>query len=113
MINTDLYVIFIPWKHQLKELLEVAEKHIVNPQSLSTDKTWIAKDKFISETYDGYIYPLKLEVKNFVGYKFIYENNSFIANLRLHEFENCLKVLYNNMPEILDVDLKNIEKYFT
>lgn len=109
-LNSPLYVVFIPWKHQLKELREVDEKDIINPQSFNADETWIAKDKFISETYDGYIYPLSLEVKDFVGYKFIYDNNSFIAKLCLHEFEDCLTILYKNMPEALDIDLGNKEE---
>ena len=109
-LNTPLYVIFIPWKHQIKELREVDEKYIVNPHTLDTDETWVAKDSFISETFDGYIYPSSLVVKDFVGYKFMYENNGFIADLCLHEFENCLKILYKNMPEVLDIDLGNIEE---
>ena len=109
-LNASLYVIFIPWKHQIKELREVDEKYIVNPQSFNTDETWIKIDKFVSETCDGYIYPLSLEVKDFVGYEFMYDNNSFIANLCLHEFEDCLRILYKNMPEVLDADLGNIEE---
>ena len=105
-----MYIVFIPWKHQLKELREVDEKYIINPQSFNADETWITKDKFTSETYDGYIYPSSLEVKDFVGYKFIYDNNSFIANLCLHEFEDCLTILYKNMPEVLDIELGNIEE---
>ena len=48
-LNTPLYVVFIPWKHQIKELREVDEKDIINPQSFNADETWIAKDNFISE----------------------------------------------------------------
>ena len=109
-LHTPLYVIFIPWKHQLKELREVDEKYIVNLQSLNADEAWIRKDKFISETYDGSIYPSSIEINAFVGYNFIYDNNSFIAELCLHEFEDCLTILYKNMPEVLNVDLGNIEK---
>ena len=94
----------------MKELREVDEKYIVNPKSFDTDETWVTKDKFISKTYVGDIYPSSLEVKDFVGYKFMYDNNGFIANLCLLEFEDCLRVLYKNMPEVLDVDLGNIEE---
>lgn len=107
---TPLFVVFIPWKHQMKELREVDEKYIVNLQSLNVDESWIKKDKFISEPYDGYIYPLSVEVTDFVGYKFMCDDNSFIANLCLHEFEDCLTTLYKNMPEVLNIDLGNIEK---
>ena len=94
----------------MKELREVDEKYIVNLQSLNADEAWIKKEKFISETYDGFIYPSSLEINNFVGYKFIYDNNSFIAKMCLHEFEDCLTILYKNMPEVLDIKLGNIEE---
>ena len=55
-LNTPLYVIFIPWRHQLKELREVDEKDIVNSQSLNEDDAWIKKDKFISEIQDDFGY---------------------------------------------------------
>ena len=94
----------------MKELREVDEKYIVEPRSLNKDDTWITTEKFISETYDGYVCPSSLEVKDFVGYKFMYDNNSFIAKLCLHEFEDCLTILYKNMPEVLDINLGNIEE---
>ena len=108
-LTTPLYVIFVPWKHQEKELLEVDEKYIVNPQCVQTDETWIKKDKFISKTYDGYIYHASMEVNDFVGYRFMYDNNSFMINLCLHESWDNLTVLYKNMPELLNLDLCNKE----
>lgn len=109
-LKNPLYVIFIPWKHKLKELIEVDEKYIINSQPFRVDETWITKDKFISKTgYDIYSFSVKVKIKNFVGYKFIYDNNSFIAKMSSHEFEDCLAILYKNMPEILDIDLENKE----
>lgn len=110
-LNTPLYVIFIPWRHQLKELREVDEKDIVNSQSLNEDDAWIKKDKFISEIQDDFGYSPSFEVKDFIGYKFMYDNNSFIAKLCLHEFTDCLTILYKNMPEVLDADLGNKEDW--
>ncbi len=109
-LNTPIYVVFIPWKHKLKELREIDEKFIVNPQSFYADKTWIKIEKFISKTYDGDIYPSSFEINDFIGYKFMYDNNSFIANLCLHNFADCLTVLYKNMPEVLNMDLCNTEE---
>ena len=108
-LNTRLYIVFIPWKHRIKELREVDEKYILNPTSVYEDERWIKKDRLISETYDGYIYPSSLKVNDFAGYEFLCDNNSFIADLCLHQLDDCLKVLYKNMPELLTVDLDNIE----
>ena len=41
---------------------------------------------------------------------FASDNNSFIANLCLYYSEDCLTILYKNMPEILNIDLGNIEE---
>ena len=109
-IDTPLYVVFIPWKHQLKELREVDEKYIVNLKPFDTDETWVTEDAVISETYVGGFYPSSFKVKDFVGYKFMCDNNGFIANLCLLELEDCLKVIYKNIPEILNIDLRNIEE---
>ncbi len=114
ILNTPLYVVLIPWKDQRKELREVDEKYIIDPQAFNADETWLTKDKFISEAYDGHVCmnlaPVRFEINDFVGYKFMYDDNSFIAKLCLHEFEECLTILYKNMPEVLDVDLGNKEE---
>lgn len=109
-LNTPLYVIFIPWKHREKELVEVDEKYIVNPESVQRDEAWIKKDKFVSKTYDGDIYHAGMKVNDFTGYKFMYDNNSFMINLCLHETRDNLTILYKNMPELLNLDLCNKEK---
>lgn len=109
-LNTPLYVIFIPWKHKEKELVEVDEKYIVNPESVKMDETWIKIDNFISKAYDGNIYHAGMKVNNFIGYKLMYDNNSFMINLCLHESWDNLTTLYKNMPEILNVDLGNKEE---
>lgn len=109
-IDTYFYIILIPWKHREKQIVEINERNIVNSQSIKLDESWIKVDEFISETLDGSIYPLSMKVNDFVGYKFIYENNSFIINLSLHDECDNLSVLYRNMPELLDVNLENKEE---
>lgn len=104
------YVIFIPWKHREKEIVVVDETDMIHPETIQLDETWIAIDKFISKYFDGQIYHASLEVRNFVGYNFMYENNSFIINLLLHEAWDNLTVLYKNIPQILEIDLHNPEE---
>ena len=50
-------------------------------------------------------------MKCFIGYPFIYEHNSFIASLALHEKQDCLSVLYQHLPNILEVRLDNQEEW--
>lgn len=111
-LNTPLYVIFIPWRHQEKELIEVDEKYIINPENIQIDKTWINIDKFTSErteSFDNRSWKESIEVNNFLGYKFMYDNNSFMINLCLHEWREVLTTLYQTMPQLLDIDLDNEE----
>ena len=53
---------------------------------------------------------LEMEVNNFVGYPFMYEHNSFMINLALHDNWDNLTILYENIPEVLEVDLNNAEE---
>lgn len=109
-ILTSFYIIFVPWKHKEKQIIEIDERNIVTPQAIKLDKSWIKAEEFTSETLDGSVYPLSMKVNDFIGYKFIYDNNSFIINLLLHEEWDNLTVLYKNMPELLDVQLDNKEE---
>lgn len=112
-LNTPLYIVFVPWKHKEKELLEVDEKYVVNPQDIKFDETWIKKDNFISEkaqSHNLFSYSEKRKVNDFVGYKFIYDNNSFMINIALNDNQETLSVLYKELPEILEVDLNNNEE---
>ena len=40
----------------------------------------------------------------------MYENNSFIIDLVLHENHNNLAIIYKNIPEMLEIDLSNTEE---
>ena len=53
-LNTPLYLIFVPWRHREKELVEVDEKYIINPEAIQMDETWINVDKFTSERAESY-----------------------------------------------------------
>jgi len=111
-VNTPLYLVFIPWKHQEKELIEIEEKFIINPESIQMDQTWITVEKFTSkrtESFDTHSWNESLEVNNFIGYQFIYKNNRFMIRVCLHEWWEPLTILYQNIPQLLNVDLDNEE----
>ena len=112
-LNTPLYLIFIPWRHQEKELIEVDEKYIINPETIQMDETWINVDKFtseISESVENHTWNESLEVNKFIGYKFIYENNDFLINVCFHDWWEPLTIIYQNIPQLLNMDLDNKEE---
>ena len=109
-LNTPLYVIFIPWKHREKEIVEIDEKYIVNPEAIHLDKNWIKKERFISKSFDGCMSPLTMEVNDFTGYPFIFHNNNFLIDLVLQNKREVLSILYKHMPELLEIDLVNAEE---
>ena len=112
-LNTPLYLIFIPWRHQEKELIEVDEKYIINPETIQMDEIWINVDKFtseISESVENHTWNESLEVNKFIGYKFIYENNDFLINVCLHDWWEPLTIIYQNIPQLLNMDLDNKEE---
>ena len=103
-ISTPLYLIFIPYRHKEKEIVEIDEKHI-----LKLDDNYFKAKSFVSKTNFDY-YNNEISISNFIGYKFIYDYNSFIANITLQETYNTLEVIYKNMPELLNIDLNNTEE---
>ena len=108
ILNTPLYLLFIPWRHQEKELVEIDEKYIINPEVIQMDETWISIDKFTSvknEMLGDHRWSETLEVNNFIGYNFIYENNDFMINVCLHEWWKPLTIIYQNLPQLLNMDL--------
>ena len=112
-LNTPLYLIFIPWRHQEKELIEVDEKYIIKPETIQMDETWINVDKFTSErseSVENHTWNESLEVNKFIGYKFIYENNDFLINVCLHDWWEPLTIIYQNIPQLLNMDLDNKEE---
>lgn len=108
-ISTTLYLIFIPYRHKEKEIVEIDEKYIIDLNSLEFDDNYFKVENFVSKTSFDY-YNNEVNINNFIGYKFIYDYNSFIANIILQETYNSLEVLYKNMPEFLTIDLNNTEE---
>ena len=112
-LNTPLYLIFIPWRHQEKELIEVDEKYIINPETIQMDEIWINVDKFTSErteSVENHTWNESLEVNKFIGYKFIYENNDFLINVCLSDWWEPLTIIYQNIPQLVNMDLDNKEE---
>lgn len=107
--NSPLYIIFIPWKHQIKEIVEIDEHYILEIDGLLKEEDWINVDSYTSSVLEHNEYEVSIKVKNFNGYKFIYDNNSYIVNLLLSNNKENLELLYKIYPELLEIDLQNVE----
>lgn len=109
-IDSPLYIIFIPWKHQEKEIIEIDEKKVIEIGEVVKEENWINVDKYTSCMKEDYWCKVSIKVKNFNGYKFIYDNNSFIVNLVSCNYHENLNIIYKMFPEFLELNLENIEK---
>ncbi len=107
--NSPLYIIFIPWKHQIKEIVEIDENYVLEIDGLIKEEDWINVDSYTSSVLEHNEYEVSIKVKNFNGYKFIYDNNSYIVNLLLSNNKENLELLYKTYPELLEIDLPNVE----
>ena len=107
--NSPIYIIFIPWKHQIKEIVEIDEHYVLEIDGLLKEEDWINVDSYTSSVLEHNEYEVSIKVKNFNGYKFIYDNNSYIVNLLLSNNKENLELLYKIYPELLEIDLQNVE----
>lgn len=97
------YIVFIPWKHQEKEIREVKQSNIISGLKEKYEN-WIEVDKYTSEAFDGEYatFPDSMEVKGFYGLPFIYQHKEFVANQVLHNYNENLTILYKEVPELLN-----------
>lgn len=96
-----MYIVFIPWKHALKDIVFISEEQILSIDRVEDDN-WINIDSYISKFVKEKPYYCKYEIENFSGYKFIYDDNEFIANIRNGLKKYYLETLYNNLPSIIE-----------
>ena len=96
-----MYIVFIPWKHAMKDIVFISEEQILSIDRVEEDN-WINIDSYISKFVKEEPYYCEYEIENFNGYKFIYDDNEFIANIRNGLKKYCLETLYNNLPSIIE-----------
>ena len=101
----DFALVFIPWKHREKQLAMVRMDSVLSP--VAPRKDWVTVRSFFSVYEDEPYYRSEVEVRNFVGYKFICDNNNFIAALRNGENYDPLTALYENMPYLLEEEIED------
>ena len=104
----DVVLVFIPWKHYEKELAFVHAEDVISKIEIPPD--FYRVKSFIStcDSEDPYSRG-QVEVRNFAGYKFIFDNNSFIADLRYGQTYAPLTALYQKFPELLEAQFEESE----
>ena len=96
-----MYIVFITWKRALKDIVFISESQILSIDRVE-DVNWINIDSYISKFVKEEPYYCEYEIENFNGYKFIYDDNEFISNIRNGLKKYCLETLYNNLPSIIE-----------
>lgn len=99
-----LYIVFIPWKHEEKELKLIEETNIIDLKEIKNDK-WIHVKEYRSKSYYDAIGYDCCDVSNFYGLDFIYQNNQFVVNMIASNYYENLTILYKEMPEILEEEI--------
>lgn len=106
--NYKTYIVFIPWKHSLKNISLIDEKNVISINYVS-EIEFIEVDEFISEFTQEEPYYSEYSIRNFIGYKFIYEDVEFIANVMNGLVKYPLEILYENIPSILNEEFDEEE----
>ena len=97
----DWILVYIPWKHLLKELVLINKKDVISKE-YNKDLKWISIDKFESEYNCESPYISIHQIENFKGYDFIYNHKSFLANIINKDYSETYDILYKNIPSILN-----------
>lgn len=106
------YIVFVPYIDELKEIKILQEELILDKNiDISTDNNIIQVSSFTSYNKDEDEYINSIEIRDFVGYNFIYKNNGFI----FYNYYNsndlyCLDILYKNIPSLAVLRLEDKQK---
>ena len=100
LVERPYCLVFIPWKHREKELSLIAIQNVIALDKLVGDEI-VSAEEYISPFTEETPYYAEYKISNFVGYKFVYENRNFIANIRNQCFTTALEILYQHHPELL------------
>ena len=97
-VTARMYLVFVPWKHRAKQLLEIGASDVISCTD-AFPAGWITDPSFVSAANEPY-YP-SVTVENFSGYDFIRQNASMIADQICGNETNNLEIVYAEMPELL------------
>lgn len=99
MIKRKEFLVFVPWKHALKEITCVDESMVISKENTPTD--WTHVDHYTSEFDKELPYISEFEVENFYGYSFLSEEKNLLSNIKNGYHQDALNILYQHLPDIL------------
>ena len=99
-VNRQYCLVFIPWKHKVKELALISMSDVITIDKLIGNDI-VSVEKYISPFTEEDPYYAECKISNFIGYKFIYEYKNYIADIRNQCFKKPLELLYQHHPELL------------
>ena len=97
-------LVFIPWKHQEKELALIPVRDVITLDKLVGDDI-VVIEKFISPFTEENPYYAEYKILDFIGYKFIYDYKNFIADIRNQCPTKPLEMLYQHYLELLQEEI--------
>lgn len=99
-VDRQYCLVFIPWKHQEKELALIPMSDIITIGKLAGNDI-VSVEKYISPFTEEYPYYSECKISNFVGYNFVYDYKNFISDVINQCFTKPLTILYQQHPEFL------------
>ena len=93
-------LVFVPWKHQAKELVIIPADETITSAKLDGDDI-VCADNYISPFTEEEPYYAEYKISNFVGCKFVFEYKNYIADIRNQCSDKPLEILYHHHPELL------------
>lgn len=99
----EMALVFIPWKYNLKELRIVYLEELSSLDYSYTSEL-IKIDNFTSPFEEELPYRVEYLIKDFNGYKFVYEYKNFIANIKQQTPNKCFELLYKELPDLVKID---------
>ena len=94
-------LVFIPWKHRMKELALIPMQDVLLFDASAYEDV-VSVEKYISPFTQEYPYYEEYTISNFIGYQFLYDYKSFIADVNNELPERPLEILYQLHPELLE-----------
>lgn len=101
-VKRQYCLVYIPWKHQEKELALVCLNDVITFDKLIGDDV-ISIESYISDFTKEEPYYTEYKISDFVGYKFIYDYRSFVADVKNQCFTKPLEILYQHYPQLLKI----------
>lgn len=99
-IERQCCLVFLPWKHDEKELAIIPASDVKSHADPKGDDT-VSVCEYVSPFTEEAPYYTEYTVRDFVGYKFVCDDKSLIANVKNQCTAKPLATLYKNYPELL------------